>query len=730
MLRFGGLLVFVLGCCIAGANSLALNRTQGPGAIRAGGKPVNTSSPFVQVQGYNFVLKGKPFYFVGFNAYWMGDRYRSDRDRRIVDTFLTNVQRLGMTVGRTWAFNKGLPRSRTEWQEDQFTGLDYMIAAAGQRNIKLILALGNLWNAYKGPEHFVEYATGSSEGKNVLHFYGDRATRDFYKEHMWMIVSRVNTITGIPYRDDPTIMAWNLMNEPRCPGCNAEEQKIHHEWMLEMSDYLRSIDPNHLISLGTEGFFQRRPENNYHLFNPGAGGECEGEDWLVLSQLPNIDFSTLHVYERHMEDIPRYSGNLKWSRWEDCNQGCYLNWFVEYMDLHEKLSINTTKKPMILEEFGATWWKTNKADRKALFQIVYDKLVASKRHVGVFAGAMFWNAAHPEMGDYDGYNVVIKESPFMTEDLLWSEEKLMRGPEPNPAPRVTPWGIIRNAATHEQLSEIGMTVLGAGTEVEDSNVPEKDDDGVEVGPPTEADQEQPDLPAAKPVPAAVTPKQPAAKVPMSAIPPTVAKPATVPPAKAITEPDPLETETTAVDPEAGAEPAAVPVPKPTGVAPAKAVASAVANATAAPKVTTPPPDGAPPTMPKTATPTKITTTVPITGTLQAATPITPEPSQMPGATEAALNLPRATLGRRLAGQSSMNPYHSRALKEQAHSLDGFRRREYRKACSRQAAKTWRPYYLEVFADMYDLDYQPAYDKTADLDMLQIIADAARRINNW
>jgi mannan endo-1,4-beta-mannosidase len=36
-----------------------------------------------------------------------------------------------------------------------------------------------------------------------------------YKNFLTALVTRVNTVTGVAYRDDPTIFAWELINEPR-----------------------------------------------------------------------------------------------------------------------------------------------------------------------------------------------------------------------------------------------------------------------------------------------------------------------------------------------------------------------------------------------------------------------------------------------------------------------------------------------------------------------------------
>lgn len=38
--------------------------------------------------------------------------------------------------------------------------------------------------------------------------------RDAFKNYVKAILTRRNSITGVLYKDDPTIMAWDLANEP------------------------------------------------------------------------------------------------------------------------------------------------------------------------------------------------------------------------------------------------------------------------------------------------------------------------------------------------------------------------------------------------------------------------------------------------------------------------------------------------------------------------------------
>jgi hypothetical protein len=64
-------------------------------------------------------------------------------------------------VLRTWFFNMGMPKEFDRYDARQVAGMDYVIWAAKRRGLLLTLTMGNLWNAYRGPEDFLLWATGS-----------------------------------------------------------------------------------------------------------------------------------------------------------------------------------------------------------------------------------------------------------------------------------------------------------------------------------------------------------------------------------------------------------------------------------------------------------------------------------------------------------------------------------------------------------------------------------------
>ena len=73
-------------------------------------------------------------------------------------------------------------------------------------------------------------------------------------------------------------------------------------WIEEMSTYLKTIDPNHLVTIGSEGFFARGTSLGY--LNPQDWAGDMGQDFIANHAFKGIDFSTVHVWPDQWE---RYS---------------------------------------------------------------------------------------------------------------------------------------------------------------------------------------------------------------------------------------------------------------------------------------------------------------------------------------------------------------------------------------------------------------------------------------
>src|ERR1051325_7170854 len=117
-----------------------------------------------------------------------------------------------------------------------------------------------------------------------MQFYTNQTARELYREHVERIATRRNSVTGVLYRDDPTIFGYELMNEAQCVTGRFEERRT---WFAEMSGYLRSLDPDHLISPGDWGY----------------RSAAERREWLADHALPNIDYCDVHNYPRNDHDL-------------------------------------------------------------------------------------------------------------------------------------------------------------------------------------------------------------------------------------------------------------------------------------------------------------------------------------------------------------------------------------------------------------------------------------------
>jgi mannan endo-1,4-beta-mannosidase len=272
--------------------------------------PSSNNKAFVSRSGTSFSWGGCPFYYAGTNNYYMTYQYTF-----MVTDVLDSAKKMGFNVIRVFSFiDRGSLSSSNVidspfyyqyWDtqtnapayNDGAIGLervDFIIAEAAKRGIKLILTFTNNWREFGGMDQYSKWYDLSSHSD----FYTDSRVKNAYKSWISHLINRKNTITGKLYKDDPTIFAWELANEPRCKGsgdlgvsssCNTQTIT---SWANEMSTYTKSLDENHMVSVGDEGFFNQ-PGSSDWIYNGS-----EGVDFDALLALPNIDFGTFHLYPR------------------------------------------------------------------------------------------------------------------------------------------------------------------------------------------------------------------------------------------------------------------------------------------------------------------------------------------------------------------------------------------------------------------------------------------------
>ncbi|KAJ7492530.1 glycoside hydrolase [Mycena latifolia] len=305
---------------------------------------------FITTRGAEFELDGSPFAFVGANSYWLPLLTTAED----VESTMREMHNAGVKVLRTWGFNAinaseltgALQSNLTYYQvwnnndwvlNDGPQGLqrlDNVLQVAAKYDIKVILAFTNNWVGYGGLELYIEHITPGASSHDV--FYTNPQILASYQRYVKTIVNR--------YKSSPTIFAWEMMNEARCLGdlpasaaCSAGSGTLTNFYKTQ-SDFVRSLDPHHLITTGGEGhFYWKNPlfASDYN-FNGQAG-----EDFDLELTLPNVDFAT--YVSKRLKTILDFPGS----------NFSVEAWGLFWMDAH----VNAAKKagkPLVLEEFGVT----------------------------------------------------------------------------------------------------------------------------------------------------------------------------------------------------------------------------------------------------------------------------------------------------------------------------------------------------------------------------------------
>jgi hypothetical protein len=269
------------------------------------------SNAFVTVRDGKFYLDNQPFCFGGTNAYdlpTLENWNPSSVNARLNACAATNVQ-----VVRVFLFMDGATRCDQApdnntiqnpagvYNAKALESMDRAIKKIKDRNIKIIATLTNFQDAGGGLGWYM-YWTGKVAKPCDFSIYNagqmhtgltDVSVKNAIKSYFSMVLNRVNTVTGIAYKNEPVIMAWEIANEPSARGNNPT---LLRDWLREMAQYIKSVDSHHLVGTGEVGFDDRMAgRSSYFSGFYGLSGE-EGESFTLNTQIPEIDFASIHLY--------------------------------------------------------------------------------------------------------------------------------------------------------------------------------------------------------------------------------------------------------------------------------------------------------------------------------------------------------------------------------------------------------------------------------------------------
>lgn len=183
-----------------------------------------------------------------------------------------------------------------------------------------------------------------------------------------------------------------MANEPRCEGDYSGSSL--QDWIDSTAEFLKSLDSNHLVTVGSEGFLGSStpdllPDNPYDTMNQGC-------DFLRNHQSPSVDFATIHLWPdswlTNVDDEKRVQFARRW------------------INCHVDVCTQLLRKPLVLAEFG---WKLD--GRAAYYDKVYEQIVSHAKAGHAITGSCFWMTASSAYPDYDGMTVYFRPPTSETE---------------------------------------------------------------------------------------------------------------------------------------------------------------------------------------------------------------------------------------------------------------------------------------------------------------------------
>ena len=356
-------------------------------------KPAEHSFIKVNADG-QFVRDGKPYYFVGTN-FWYGAILGSEGEggnRERLHKELDFLKSIGINNLRVLVGADGENGIKTRvepslqvapgvYNDTILAGLDYFMNELRERDMTAVLYLNNSWEWSGGYSVYLQWSghgdavVPAVDGwpaymEYVQQFPQSDSAKALFANHVNYIVSRTNRYNQIKYVDDPTIMSWQIGNEPR--AFSDENKEPFARWMADVAAQIKSLDPNHMVSSGSEGSW---------------GCEMDMNLFEKIHADPNINYLNIHIWPYNWswvkadslkELLPRAKENTK-----------------KYIDDHMVIA-RKYSKPIVLEEFGfprdgfSFSKEAPTTARDEYYRYVFDLIRQDRESGGLFAGCNFW----------------------------------------------------------------------------------------------------------------------------------------------------------------------------------------------------------------------------------------------------------------------------------------------------------------------------------------------------
>ncbi len=233
-IRWLASLLLTVAVSTCGAGTLQNFITACDGQLRDGDQPFR----FISFNIPNLLLVEDNVPFAVENPWRLPDQFE-------INDALATVAQMGGTVVRTYVISvlrtndaPGTPRyvlGPGKFNETAFRTLDEVLATANRTGVRLIIPLVDNWPWMGGRAEYAGF-----RGKTKDDFWTDPQLIADFEQTIHFILTRTNTVTGVPYRDDKAVLCWETGNEITSPA----------PWTREIARYIKSLDANHLVMDG------------------------------------------------------------------------------------------------------------------------------------------------------------------------------------------------------------------------------------------------------------------------------------------------------------------------------------------------------------------------------------------------------------------------------------------------------------------------------------------------